>query len=213
MAADEENEYVVQYVDEEEPQNWISKAGKAKVSYKNGDLYEGDFNDQGKKHGKGVYEYKITISEEEEETEDEENKRRHVYDGQWYDGMKHGIGKMIYPDGSSYEGEWANGEREGEGVYRYVNGDIYSGSWAQDMKSGQGVYVYANDVQLVGTWKENSIQSGKWVFADGSEFEGPFDKNVPYGEGSFQFHNGIKHDGSFIRVGKAQSLKWRAKGE
>ena len=47
MAADEENEYVVQYVDEEEPQNWISKAGKAKVSYKNGDLYEGDFNDQG----------------------------------------------------------------------------------------------------------------------------------------------------------------------
>ena len=44
--------YTVNYLDgEQEEVTWIERAGKARVQYQNGDVYEGTYNDGKQKHG------------------------------------------------------------------------------------------------------------------------------------------------------------------
>lgn len=39
----------------------------------------------------------------------------------------HGIGKLIYEDGSSYEGQWVDGQKSGFGTQIYKLGEKYQG--------------------------------------------------------------------------------------
>lgn len=52
-----------------------------------------------------------------------------TYFGQYFNGMKHGKGRMIWPDGSIYEGQWLNDKRHGKGRIVYSQGDMYEGEW------------------------------------------------------------------------------------
>lgn len=71
-----------------------------------------------------------------------------------------------------------NGEKHGEGVMIYVNKDIYSGQWKNGKKDGQGTYIF-NDtgMKYVGTFKCGKLEQGKWLYPNGSFFEGCFDNN------------------------------------
>ena len=49
------------------------------------------------------------------------------YFGQWRDGLRHGLGKLYFPDHSAYSGEFNSGRAEGQGRLHHPNGDIYIG--------------------------------------------------------------------------------------
>jgi hypothetical protein len=38
--------------------------------------------------------------------EDETPVEKARYEGNYKDGLKHGVGKMVFPGGNTYEGEW-----------------------------------------------------------------------------------------------------------
>jgi len=133
--------YSVKYMDgENEELEYISRAGKAEVTYTNGHTYVGNFNEAKARHGQGTYTWNVTVGEEEET--EEEPLPPAVYTGDYTNGNREGIGKMTFPDGSSYYGEWSNNSMHGEGTYKYVNDDIYSGGWVNGMKSGTGTYQF-----------------------------------------------------------------------
>ena len=73
----------------------------------------------------------------------------------------------------------------------YVNKDIYSGQWKNGKKDGQGTYIF-NDtgMKYVGTFKCGKLIQGKWLYPNGSYFEGCFDNNKPKGMGQWHFENG-----------------------
>jgi hypothetical protein len=52
-----------------------------------------------------------------------------IYDanGEWQDGLPHGSGKLIYPDGSCYVGSFAKGVPNGEGRFVSSQGWYYEG--------------------------------------------------------------------------------------
>ena len=50
-----------------------------------------------------------------------------TYEGQLLEGLKHGKGKVVWPDGSIYEGHWMNNRRHGKGRVIYALGDSYEG--------------------------------------------------------------------------------------
>ena len=56
--------------------------GKGKMTYANGDVYDGEWEDGKMTYADGV-----------------------VYNGEWKDGKKH-VGKMTYANGDVYDGEW-----------------------------------------------------------------------------------------------------------
>jgi hypothetical protein len=108
-----------------------------KITYKNGDVYEGEFC-YGKRGGKGTYKYH----------------NGDVYEGDWYDGIKHGKGTYKYHNGDVYEGDWIFGGKHGEGRMAYSNGNVYDGSWEVDCRSGHGKLMNRDGIVLY---------EGKWV--------------------------------------------------
>ena len=74
------------------------------------------------------------------------------YVGQWLGGMRHGEGKMQWPDGASYSGTWRCNQASRYGKFIYHNGDIYEGGWASNLMCGYGVYRHANGNIYRGQW-------------------------------------------------------------
>ena len=45
----------------------------------------------------------------------------------WKGGLRHGQGKMTWPDGACYEGDWSFNHACGKGKFFHSDGDIYDG--------------------------------------------------------------------------------------
>jgi hypothetical protein len=193
-------EYSVKYLDgEEEESVWISRAGKAEVTFPNGQTYVGDFNENKERHGQGVYTWTVVAPEDAEEPE-EGWPPPAVYTGSYSLGKRSGVGKMAHPDGGTYYGQWKNNAMDGEGTYKYPNGDIYSGSWSAGLKHGPGKYLFKNNSLFDGIWERGGIVSGMWSYPDGTKFTGPFVDGFPCGKGNYVFQSGNKQSGEYIRV-------------
>ena len=100
----------------------VFKPGATDAKFENkNDIYEGELNDKGQRHGKGIMRYK----------------NGDVYAGYWKDGKMHGVGKMTFKDGkkyngvveTSYYGEWQNGQMHGKGTMTNANEAEYSATW------------------------------------------------------------------------------------
>lgn len=88
--------------------------------------------------------------------------------------------------------------KHGEGTYQYQNKDSYSGWWQFGQKKGQGTYYYASTgMKLSGEWDANKIVKGKWVFPNGTYYEGNFKENKPDGQGTWKLNNGNELEGSY----------------
>ena len=48
-----------------------------------------------------------------------------MYEGDYFSGLKHGLGKFKWNDGSFYEGEYKKGNIEGSGTYYWPDGKYY----------------------------------------------------------------------------------------
>ena len=49
------------------------------------------------------------------------------YEGQFYNGLKHGKGKLVQNNGVAYNGEWKNEKMDGFGLLELPGGDKYEG--------------------------------------------------------------------------------------
>jgi len=161
--------------------------GSAEVTYTNSDTYVGDFKD-GVKEGQGVYTF---INGDK-------------YTGGFKDNLQSGIGKTEYAKGGRFYGNYEKGLRNGEGVFNYANGDIYSGTWKDNLKHGNGTYIVNsaklegnNYMKIVGHWEHGEIITGKWLFPDGTYYEGIFEKNLPKNIGEWSFSNENKIKGEY----------------
>ena len=75
---------------------------------------------------------------------------------------------------------WLRDRFHGEGSYYYGRGDVYSGAWVDGVKEGHGTFLRAGDEsQLVGTWHKGSFTAGRWVWKDGTVWQGPFKDGKP----------------------------------
>lgn len=82
--------------------NWVPRPGKVRITYVDESVFEGVVNNERMKHGKGVYTWKKAGEGEGEE----EPVVRATYDGDYWNGKRHGRGKMVFPNGDTYQGEW-----------------------------------------------------------------------------------------------------------
>jgi radial spoke head protein 1 len=142
-----------------------------------------------KRNGRGIYTYA---------------EKGDIYDGEFMDNMKHGIGKMTYKEKGEYHGYWENGKKHREGVFKYLNKDIYSGSWKHGKKDGKGAYIF-NDtgMKFIGEWKTGKFVMGKWIFPNGTYYEGAFENNLPKGVGKWYFKNGNSAEGLYEQKANA----------
>ena len=81
------------------------------MTYANGDTYEGSFSGQKLKHGRGVYMWHAAASAGGDDAaaveaagEEPAPPAPARYDGQYVEGKRQGLGKMIFPNGERYHG-------------------------------------------------------------------------------------------------------------
>lgn len=88
--------------------------GKGSVSFDSGGYYEGDFKN-GWRHGKGLYRYPGG---------------GRTYEGDFFEDLRTGFGKLTDRDGRTWEGEFLNGECNGKIKLTFANGDTLEGTWS-----------------------------------------------------------------------------------
>jgi hypothetical protein len=188
--ADDDGELKYYFVTEngEKKTMSIGYTGKGQAYYPNAEFYDGDFA-EGIRDGRGKYNYK----------------NGNVFEGEWRSNLKHGIGKMIYNRHGEYQGYWENGRRHGEGVFNYPNGDIYSGWWKFGEKEGTATYLFKETgMKIQGQWTQGQIKCGKWIYPNGTYFEGDFENNKPKGMGVWHFKNGNVLEGEYEHKAKGE---------
>ena len=193
--------------------------GRGVATYPSGDTFDGDFVD-GNRHGRGTYKYARVQAQQDGDADADGDAEpvEATYTGEWRDSQKHGIGKQVYPGVGTYNGYWENGQRHGEGVMIYQNQDVYSGQWVKGNKEGKGTYVFfETGMKYVGTFKNGQLINGKWLYPNGSYFEGNFDNNKPKGKGTWNFANGNQVQGEYTQIYRADTeeadikLSWKTK--
>lgn len=78
-----------------------------------------------------------------------------IYRGAVQDGVPHGKGFKIWPDGTRFDGEWQFGNMS-HGVLTWRNGDRYEGEFQGNQLHGRGVRTWAN-----GTYYEGAFANGQ----------------------------------------------------
>lgn len=52
-----------------------------------------------------------------------------VYEGTWIGGLRHGQGKITYPDNAVYTGQWSYNHPGPHGQMVFPDGRVYEGGW------------------------------------------------------------------------------------
>ena len=82
------------------------------------------------------------------------------------------LGECKYTDGSTYSGDWMNGKRHGLGKLVELNGYMYYGWWEDDLRHGQGEASYPDGSTYDGDWKyDKKYGIGKITRPDGTSYE------------------------------------------
>lgn len=102
----------------------------------------------------------------------------------FFEGIKHGFGKFIWPDKCSYEGCWQNNKFNGKGTYKWPDGRKYTGDWLDNNMHGYGVYLWKDGRRYEGDYKHNRKHGyGTYTLLDGREYEGNWVDGKQHGEG------------------------------
>jgi hypothetical protein len=149
--------------------------------------YEGDFNNNNLREGRGVYFRGRKFKYEGEFKNDLRDGRgtayyydKEKYFGTWYDNNRiyNREGRIFSGNGTKYDGEWKNNLKEGKGTMYYGDSCSYEGEWKHDYKCGRGVF----------TWKDNSNINNVVIY------NGDFFKGLRDGRGSISYSDSTCHE-------------------
>lgn len=122
--------------------------------------YTGD-RVNGKKQGKGKYEWNDGS----------------VYEGEFYEDNLNGYGKLDIPQKGTYEGYFVKGKKSEQGTYMFENKDRYIGKWDNDKMCGQGIYTFANGDKYEGEFSDNKFNGQGTYTKDGKKYSGTWLNN------------------------------------
>jgi hypothetical protein len=88
---------------------------------RNRHTYEGEFNENGERHGQGVETIHYLNSDDLDK-----------YEGNFKENYKDGYGRMLTRNGAVYTGEWKKNKRHGQGRYTNTENIITEGQFVDD---------------------------------------------------------------------------------
>ncbi|CDW71111.1 phosphatidylinositol-4-phosphate 5- [Stylonychia lemnae] len=167
------------------------------------------------------------IEEEVENDVQPWNIKNQEYEGNFQDGFRNGIGRMIYHNGDIYRGQFLKNLRHGSGSILFKDGRYFRGNWQNDMFHGRGIYKMSGDPDsliIEGQFDSGHIvpgqvkiqyqngeiyegkvnaqlkregQFGKFYFLNGDTYEGEWIRDKRQGKGKLFFHRGGEFEGIF----------------
>ncbi len=118
------------------PQNNCSKKKKKSKKYK------GEFDDEGRRHGYGVY----------------TSKNGNEYRGEWSKNKREGLGVVKVGNGDVFEGQFEGNLKNGIGVYHYHDGECDLSRYEDDVRVGESVRWSADRKKAFVLTEEPSVR-------------------------------------------------------
>ncbi len=120
------------------------------------------------------------------------------YEGEYQCGKPHGKGTFYYRIGERYEGDFRQGKRHGKGKFYYLSGNRYEGDFQNNKANGQGICYLTNGDSYVGS-SQDGLAHGKGVFyyANGNRYVGDYEHGRRHGRGTFYYVNGNRYVGDY----------------
>lgn len=113
------------------------------------------------------------------------------YRGELVNGVPHGTGSELWPDGSIYEGSYNEGHRHGKGKFDWPDGNSFEGVFENDEIKGYGVFKWNNGDKYEGQWKKSKMHGeGTFTWKNGNSYIGRYSAGVKHGYGIFLWNNG-----------------------
>ena len=162
--------------------------------YKNGDIFKGRLDAKKLRQGSGVY---------------TEHRMGSVYDGDWKDSMRHGVGLLTLASGVDYSGEFFKDHVHGQGTLTLIDASVYTGGFFNGLFHGHGTFEdVSNNRTYIGEF-ENGLRHGEGQekYSDGTLYKGEFKNGKRHGMGVL--HN---VDGSDLYRGEWQHDFMHGKG-
>lgn len=185
-----------------------SLMNKARITYPNNDVYEGQIASDFTRNGYGIYRYNNGDEYKGQWINNKQNgqgkyivKGNAIEDGKWSKGKLLDSGKHLetYPNNEKYIGEIKNGKRDGFGIYYFNDGSTYEGAWLNGKKYGKGKYTLPDKRYYEGDWKDDKRHGlGLFVFKDGSEYQGQWKDDKRTGNGNLSFNDGTEYEGDWL---------------
>lgn len=183
-----------------------------KVTYPNGDIFQGNLYENYKE---GVLTNHFNKIEGKILNKLNEVGLSHIRNS--YFKSLHGRGVWSTHHGFRYEGEFVNGTIMGEAKIIYPDGSLYIGSTLDHLRHGKGVFTSFDGTRYEGEFdRGNPVGEVKINYPDGNLYIGsliiisyssPFPKYNRHGKGAYTLANGTRYEGEFLNdklVGEAK---------
>ncbi|KAL3914031.1 MAG: hypothetical protein SGILL_006259, partial [Bacillariaceae sp.] len=121
------------------------------------------------------------------------------YEGFFDQGIRQGYGRASFGNLDTYHGNWSNGVFEGNGEYTFADGRAYKGVFAKGLPHDtKGRFLWPNNDFFEGTFDNSRRKSGRFVFNDGSYYDGEyFSPDGTYGGNGKLVTLMISYEGGF----------------
>ena len=176
------------------------------IEFKNGNIYKGNWNENGEMQGEGIYILKNDNAFAEGVWDKGELiggriflPNGDIYEGKIENSIFNGKGKLTCVDGIIYEGNFINGERNGIFNIYYPDGSYYYGDFKNENFNGKGKFHWKKGILYIGNFSEGKLE-GKGTIKNeisNSEYDGLFHNNYFEGEGIFKWNNGNFYKGNY----------------
>jgi hypothetical protein len=184
-----------------------------------GEIYYGEWNLNGEKHGRGILFFKSDCDNENNITffysgifnhnQFENygiliNSNSEYYIGHWKNSLMHGNGKLYQPGKFLYNGSFKNGKKDGQGEEAYKDGSIYIGSFMDDERENEGTFKLADGSIYKGNFNKSLFEGfGEMAWTDGRTYKGYWKKGKMNGKGESTFPGGYLYVGEYINNTKS----------
>lgn len=127
--------------------------------------------------------------------------RDRSYVGEWLRGQRHGRGTQAKEDGSWYQGEWRDDHRHGHGSALLLpSRTVYTGEWVRGLREGEGQLQYPDGVTIYGLWRNDRVERRiRAEYPNGTRYEGDWEGDQRNGEGVLRDSSGCVHRSTWVR--------------
>ena len=180
--------------------------GAEPIQFNNGNIYKGNWNNDLKMDGPGIYYLKEDKILAQGNWDNGECKFARVfqpngdiYEGELKDSKFNGKGKLISANEEVYEGDFVDGEKTGYGKITFPDQAVYEGYLEKGELKGKGKMTWINGYEYTGEFDRSALNGkGKLLKNNGDVYEGDFLNNLFHGNGKYTFNrSGNEYDGEF----------------
>ncbi|OQR94269.1 phosphatidylinositol-4-phosphate 5-kinase [Achlya hypogyna] len=125
-----------------------------------------------------------------------------VYEGKESNGLRTGVGKLVFANGDTYVGDFAEGYRHGKGVFTYDHGTReYDGDWKLSLRHGKGKETWRRGAVTAFSYEGDFYRGQPHGYGierkPQAVYAGDFARGVKEGTGRMVWANGDSYDGQW----------------